>query len=119
VPLEHPGVLATLSAVRLAQGRAGEALVAAEDAVGRCAAMGGCGMFRGAFVRLAHAEALHATGAHQASRQAITDARARLFTVADRIDDPGYKQSFLENVPENARILALARAWLGDAAPGG
>jgi hypothetical protein len=116
VPLEHPGVLATLSALRLAQGRAEEALAAAEDAVARCAVMGGCGMFRGAFVRLAHAEALHATGAQDAARHAIADARARLFTIADRIVDPEYKTSFLDNVPENARTLALARAWLGEPA---
>jgi tetratricopeptide (TPR) repeat protein len=116
VPLEHPGVLATLSALRLAQGRAAEALAAAEDAVARCTAMAGCGMFRGAFVRLAHAEALHATGAHDAARRAIAAAQAHLFTIATRISDPDYKISFLDNVPENARTRALASAWLGDAA---
>jgi len=68
---------------------------------------------RGAFVRLAHAEALHATGAHDAARRAIAEARTRLFTMADRIADPAYKNSFLENVSENTRTLALARAWLG------
>jgi hypothetical protein len=117
VPLEHPGMLGTLSALRLAQGRSEEALTAAEDAVARCTTMGGCGMFRGAFVRLAHAEALHATGAHDAARHAIAAARARLFAIADRIADPEHKKSFLEEVPENARTLALAHAWLADAAP--
>jgi len=117
VPLDHPGALATLSVLRLAQGRAEEALAAAEDAVARCTTMGGCGMFRGAFVRLAHAEALHATGAHDAGRHAIAEARARLFVIADRIADPAYRTSFLENVPENVRTLALARAWLGEPAP--
>jgi hypothetical protein len=113
VPFERPGVLATLSALRIAQGRTGEALAAAEDAVARCTAMGGCGMFRGAFVRLAHAEALHATGAHDAARRAVTEARARLLAIADTIADPAYRQGFLDNVPENARTLALAHAWLG------
>jgi len=113
IPLEHPGVLGTLSGLRLAQGRVDDALVAAEDAFARCTAMGGCGMFRGAFVRLAHAEALHATGAYDAARRAIAEARTRLFTIAERITDPAYKRSFLESVPENARILALAHAWLG------
>jgi hypothetical protein len=74
-------------------------------------------MFRGAFVRLAHAEALHATGAHDAARHAIAEARDRLLRIADRIAGPAYRKSFLENVPENARTLALARAWLADAAP--
>ena len=117
VPLEQPGVRATLSAVRLAQGRAGEALDAAEGAMARCAAMGGCGLFRGAFVRLAHAEALHATGAHDAARDAIARARAYLLEVAGKVADPSYRASFLEQVPENARTLALASAWLGAPAP--
>ena len=114
MPLDHPGVLATLSAIRLGQGRAGEALAAAEDAMARYEAMGGCGMFRGALVRLAHAEALHATGAHDAARRAIADARARLRAIADKIADPDYQASFLDQVPENARTLALAAAWLGE-----
>jgi hypothetical protein len=114
IPLDHPGVLATLSALRLAQGRAGEALAAAEDAMAHSEVMGGCGMFRGAFMRLAHAEALHATGAHDAAARAIADARARLRAIADKITDPAYQASFLERVPENARTLALADAWLGD-----
>jgi hypothetical protein len=117
VPLEHPAFLGTLSALRLAQGRAAEALAAAEDAIARCDAMGGCGMSRGAFVRLARAEALHATGAHDAARNAIAEARTRLRTIAGRIPDPAYKQSFLEDVPENARTFALARAWLGGDGP--
>jgi tetratricopeptide (TPR) repeat protein len=117
VPLEHPGALATLSALRLAQGRAAEALTAAEDAMSRRAALGGCGLFREAFVRLVHAEALHATGARDAALHAIAGARARLVAIAAKIPEPAYHASFLENVPENARTLALAAAWLGDPAP--
>jgi hypothetical protein len=118
VALDHPGVLATLSALRLAQGRAEDALAAAEDAMARYQAMGACGTFRGAFVRLVHAEALHATGAHEAAARAIADARARLLAIADKIGDPDYQASFLERVPENARTLALADAWLvGDPVP--
>jgi eukaryotic-like serine/threonine-protein kinase len=117
VPFERPGVLGTLAVLRLAQGRTAEALAAAEDAAGRCAAMGGCGMYRGAFVRLVHAEAQHAAGAHAAARDAIAAARAHLVATADRIADPAYRRSFLEDVPENARTLALAREWLGDPRP--
>src|SRR5262249_54438819 len=102
VPIEQPGVLATLSALRLAQRRAADALAAAEDAMARSEAMGGCGQFRGAFVRLALAEALHATGVHDAAARAIADARARLRAIADKITDPDYQASFLERVPENA-----------------
>jgi eukaryotic-like serine/threonine-protein kinase len=114
VPLEQPGVLATVSAIRLGQGRAADALAAAEDGMARYAAIGGCGMFRAAFLRLAHAEALHATGAHDAAGRALADARARLLAIADKIADPDHKASFLERVPENARTLALAAASPGD-----
>ncbi len=117
MPLERPGVLGTLAWLHLAQGRAEEALAAAEDAIARGAAMGGYGVFRGAFVRLAHAEAQHAAGAHDAARRTIAGARARLLAIADRIPDPAYRRSFLEDVPENARTLELARAWLGEPAP--
>jgi hypothetical protein len=116
VPLDHPGVLATLSVLRLAQGRPDEALAAAEDAESRCIAMGGCGMFRGALVGLALAEALDATGDLTAARRTIADARTHLLAIAGKIPDPAYRQSFLDNVPENARTLALARTWLDDPA---
>jgi len=114
VPLEQPGVLATLSAVCLAQGRPAEALAAAEEASSLCAAMGGCGMSRGACVRLAHAEALHAIGAELAARRVILEARARLLQIASRIPDPDVRTGFFEGVPEHARTFALARAWLGE-----
>jgi tetratricopeptide (TPR) repeat protein len=119
VPLEHPSMLATLSVLRLAQGRGAEAVVAAEDAALRCTAMGGCGMFRGAFVRLARAEALHATGAHDAARVAIADARAQLLVIADRIWDQDHRHRFLHGVPENARTLALAQTWVDTTAETG
>jgi hypothetical protein len=112
MPLEHPGILATHAGLRLTQGRTAEALAAAEEAMARYTAMGGCGMFRGAFVRLAHTEALHATGAHDAAHGAIAQARDRLLAIAGKITDPGYRTSFLEQVPENTRTLALASAWL-------
>jgi eukaryotic-like serine/threonine-protein kinase len=117
-PLERPAILGTLSELRLAQGRAADALAVAEEALARTTAMRGCGMFRGAAIRLAHAEALHATGDLAAARAAIAEARAHLLAVAARIEDPTYRRSFLEEVPVNARTFARARAWLGEPAPG-
>jgi tetratricopeptide (TPR) repeat protein len=119
LPLEVPGVLATLAGLRLAQGRAAEARVAAEEAMARYTAMDACGLFRAGFVRLVHAEALHATGAHDAARAAIARARARVLAIAGTISDPDYRASFLAQVPENARTLALARTWLGEPAHAG
>ncbi|KYG07037.1 hypothetical protein BE21_31415 [Sorangium cellulosum] len=116
-PLDYPGVLATLAALRLAQGRAADALAVAEEALSRNRAQGGaCGMFRGAWVRLVHAEALHAAGAPAAARDAIAAAREHLLAIAPSIHDPGTRKSFLEDVPENARTFALARAWLAEPA---
>ena len=48
------------------------------------------------------------------ARAALAEARARILAVAEPIDDPGYRTSFLESVPENRRTLALAREWLGE-----
>jgi hypothetical protein len=52
-------------------------------------------------------------GSHEAARAAIGKARDRLLAIAEKIGDPDYKKSFLENVPENRRTFELARAWLG------
>ena len=47
-----------------------------------------------------------------AAQATIRVARERVLAVAGRIQDPGYRKSFLEQVPENARILTLASTWL-------
>jgi len=64
-----------------------------------------------AMVLLAHAEALYATGARREALDAIMAARARVDAGASRITDAALCARFLEGVPENARIVALARAW--------
>jgi eukaryotic-like serine/threonine-protein kinase len=114
VPLDVPAVLSTLCLIRLAQGRVAEALGAADEAFGKYNAMDACGFFHVAFVHLAHAEALEAAGDHAAAHAAIRVARERVLAAADRIHDPRYRKSFLEQVPENARTLTLASTWLGE-----
>jgi tetratricopeptide (TPR) repeat protein len=110
--LDYPGALATLAALRLAQGWLIEALSAAQEGMAKYESMGACSHFsRGAFLRLVHAECLEAIGDHAAARAAIASARARLLTIAEQIGDASYRTSFLENVPENRRTLALAREW--------
>jgi eukaryotic-like serine/threonine-protein kinase len=116
LPLDHLAATATLAAIHLAQGRAHPALAAAEDALNRYRSMRACGFFRGAFVRLVHAEALHAAGHEERARAAIAAARDHLLAVAARVVEAAYRKSFLEDVPENARTFALARAWLGERA---
>jgi hypothetical protein len=112
-PLDIPGVLATLAALRLAQGRPTEALAAAEEGLAKCEDMAACGLFRGAFLRLVHARCLEAAGDHEAAKLAITRAQERLFVIAAKIGDPEYRQSFFEGVPENRQTLELARQWVG------
>jgi hypothetical protein len=103
-----------LAAAQLANGRVTDALVTASTALATYEAFGACGMFRGAFVRLVHAECLHAAGDLSGARSAISTARDRILANAAKIGDADYKGSFLEKVPENARTLALARQWLGE-----
>ncbi len=69
-------------------------------------------------VRLAHAEALEAGGDHDGARAAIAEARVRVLRQADKIGDAAFRASFLEQVPENARVLARAEAWIGPAGLG-
>jgi len=70
----------------------------------------------GAYLPLLHAEALEATSDHEGARATIKRAHAELLARADRIGDPAYRKTFLEDVPENARTLARARQWLGEGA---
>jgi eukaryotic-like serine/threonine-protein kinase len=113
LPLDHLAATATLAAIRLARGGIGEALTAAEQVLSRYETLRAFG-FKGAFARLIRAEALRAAGSAERARAAITDARDRLLANAAKIGDPAYQKTFLENGPENARTLALARAWLGE-----
>ncbi|KYF54461.1 hypothetical protein BE08_12935 [Sorangium cellulosum] len=60
-----------------------------------------------------HAEALAASGDMRRARAAIALGRDRLLERAGKIANRAWRACFLENVPENARTLALARAWVG------
>jgi ATP/maltotriose-dependent transcriptional regulator MalT len=111
VPVEHLAAKATLAAILLSQGRRAEARAWAEEAMATYAACGDCGLFRGAMVRLVHAESLWATGDREPARAAIAAARERLLVIAERIKDGSRRAGFLSAVPENARTLELHRDW--------
>jgi predicted negative regulator of RcsB-dependent stress response len=117
VPILRPAGLhwqlaaARLAAVRLARGAVPEALAAAREVAEALAASGGHG-WRGTLVRLVHAEALHAAGEVAAAHTALREARDDLLARAALVEDPAVRRSFLEAVPENARVLLLAREWL-------
>jgi eukaryotic-like serine/threonine-protein kinase len=117
LPRDQVAAMATLAAIQLAAGRVDDALATAEASIARYDAFGVFG-FKGAFSRLVHAEALYATGARPRAVRALTDLAARLAAQAERIHDPELRRSFLEDVPENARVFALERAWSAeDGAP--
>ncbi|XYI01897.1 serine/threonine-protein kinase PknK [Sorangium sp. So ce1128] len=101
---------ATLARAVLRDGRPMEALAAAREALEILERLGGYGEDE-ALVRLAWIEALHACGDGDAARAALAAARDQLRAEADAIESPALRRSFLEAVPEHARILALAEAW--------
>jgi hypothetical protein len=51
-------------------------------------------------------------GDSEGARRTIAIARDKLLARASTLPNPRFKQSFLENVEEHARTLALADAWL-------
>ena len=109
-PLQ-PYTLATLADTMLTGGRITEARAAAEQAAEVLESLGTVPEGE-ALVRLMRAETLEVSGEHDAARATIVTAREWLLARAAKIADPARRASFLERVPEHARILTLARAWV-------
>ncbi len=105
--------LATLVMARLAQGRVDEALLDARRAMALFDQLGGIEEGE-ALVRLSYAEALEASGDHAGACAAIATARTQLLSRADKLREVAFRKSFLERVPDHARTLELAEAWLGE-----
>ena len=103
--------LAVLAQILLAQGRAEGAHQAAAEAHATLERLGGIdgGEF---LIRVEYAQALEAIGDHARAVTVLRAARDRLVTCAEKIVDASLRESFLQRVPENARIMELARAWL-------
>lgn len=119
LPIEQAGTLATRAAVLLAQGRVEDARSAAREAADLYrGGMSFVSSVRAPFVRRVLVEVLVAAGEGDAPRAAIAEARDHLRAVAGRILDPDHQRSFLENLPENVRTLALAQTLLGGAPEG-
>ncbi|HRI66939.1 MAG TPA: protein kinase [Polyangium sp.] len=112
-PLDEAAAKAILAAVRLADKRSAEAMLAIRDAAARYESLGAFG-YRGAFMRIVQVEVLEATGQHGAAREQLFDARSRLVRIAESIPDVDLRRSYLRQVPENARTLDLAEKWFGD-----
>jgi tetratricopeptide (TPR) repeat protein len=102
--------LAVLGRIHLLDSAPDRAEAPAREAMSVLDALGGVEEGE-SYVRLTFAEALDATGDHEAARDAIATARVRILERAAMIRDPLWKDSFLEKVRENSRTLELARQW--------
>ena len=61
-------------------------------------------------IRLCHAIALRMEGREAQSRAVLTEARRRLMDKAERLGDTEVKRSFLERVPDHARLLRFGES---------
>jgi hypothetical protein len=103
---------AALSRVLLLRGDAAEARREAEEGFRLITSMGGCGAFE-LPLRLSLVEALAADGDMTAAEDALRGALAELTLRAGGVPDDRARELYLTGVPVHARLLALARSWLG------
>ena len=103
-PADRAQGLAVLSGIRLDQGRSAEALALAREIypVAACAPAYTTGL-----ILLAWVEALAAVG-DAGAKAALAGARDEILARARKIPDLALRTSYLEQIPQNARILALA-----------
>ena len=99
--------IATLAEVLLAQGKADESLDTTTSGVELLDSLGGRADGELALL-LAHAHALSSSGAEARAQQVLGRARTRLNERASTIEDTELQKSFLEQIPENARIAESA-----------
>jgi tetratricopeptide (TPR) repeat protein len=109
-PIYRPLALAVLGEALLARERPAEALVQSAAAIHELESAGT--LMDGSFVHRVHAQALWANGQCEEAKGAVRSARDDLRSRAAIISDPALRKTFLEGIPENARIEALAREWL-------
>jgi hypothetical protein len=101
--------------ILIEQGRAAEAVPIGDDAVHELERLGLAGYGELA-LRLAVAEAHHAVGNTAAAAAALAVALERLWIRVHDIPEGSPRERYLTQVPVNARLIALGRAWLGEAA---
>jgi tetratricopeptide (TPR) repeat protein len=104
-----PMAFAARAVVELSKGNADAAVRTSVESVERLAANGT--RTEEAYVLRVHAEALHAAGRQDEARACIRSARDDLLRRAEAIAEPALRPGFLQNVPDHARIVELAREW--------
>ncbi|WP_437693279.1 hypothetical protein [Sorangium sp. So ce176] len=97
--------------VLLRKGRTAEALSISGAAVSLLESLGA--EESESLIRLTLAESLAASGRHEEAAATIMLARMALLARAEKLSNPTWRERFLRDVPDNARILELARQWLG------
>jgi tetratricopeptide (TPR) repeat protein len=115
-PSLRVAALGALARARLARGNASAGLEAAREAASELEALGEIEEGESS-VRLTYAEALSKNGFEDEAGAALEAARERLLARAARIEEPSWRERFLNDVPVNARILALAAEWSPPAPP--
>ncbi|PTL81267.1 serine/threonine-protein kinase [Vitiosangium sp. GDMCC 1.1324] len=103
-----------LGAVLLAKGRAAEARREVESALGQLAGVGGEGFARVGLLQVL-AEACFALGDTATGERALREALACVRSRAEEIPEEAIRERYLTRVPENARVLELARQRWGEA----
>ena len=104
---------AVLAAGLLLRDESAEALVEARAAMDLLERLGGVEEGE-ALIRLVYMSSLAREGDAGAARAAAREARERLQERAERIANPSWRRSFLNDVPEHAHTLLLASQWLDD-----
>jgi len=101
--------------ILLSLGRAPEALDAGQEALARLTRLGVSG-YGEIDLRLAVAEALGATGRAEEGRTLLRETLPGLRRRVDDIPSAEVRARYLTEVPTHARLLSVAREWLGEEA---
>nr|WP_275939257.1 serine/threonine-protein kinase [Polyangium spumosum] len=112
IPAVRAHALAMQASIELANQRASVALDRASQAMDILKGLSGVEEGE-SLIRLAHAAALQATGRTSDAKRRVEEARAGLMTKAKRIGDERWRQVFLQNDPDNAQLMRLAKKLLG------
>ncbi|TKC99550.1 protein kinase domain-containing protein [Polyangium fumosum] len=113
VPAARACALALIAAIAIARNNVREAYTKASEAMQILGRLEGIEEGE-SLIQWTYALALRVNGAEEEALRRITEARRRLLKRADRISDPRWRQSFLEQVPDNARVMEFAAIWLGE-----
>ncbi len=112
VPAVRAYALALIAGIAIAKNNEAEALERSREAVDILNRLEGIEEGE-SLIRWTYALALRAAGHDEEAEKQIEEARDRLLKRAERISDPRWRQSFLEQVNDNARVMEFAASWIG------